>query len=82
MTVSEEEYVIKCRRSLATIKKSAQLPFTPNPHERFGCLYPPLFDINPDHIIDDELHMLLRISGRLIDSLVVRGAELDHCTIS
>ena len=37
----------------------------------------PLLNVQPDCIVVDELHLLLRISDRLIDNLVVRAAELD-----
>ena len=45
---------------------------------RFGCINPPLFEIEPDHIVVDELHLLLRISDRLISALIMRMVQLDH----
>lgn len=65
-------------RTLADLKECALLPSSAKPSKRLGCINSPLLDIELDHIVVDELHLLLRISDRLIDNLVVRAAELDH----
>ena len=38
----------------------------------------PPFDIELDHVIADELHLLLRITDKLFGNLILRMAELDH----
>ena len=66
------------RRTLDAIKKCAQPPTTDSADKNnYGCIRPPLLNVQVDHIVADELHLLLRISDRLIDNLVVRAAELD-----
>ena len=61
-------------RSLSVIKDCAKK----SDKECMGCKNQPLFEIELDHIVVDELHLLLRISYRLIDALVTRMAQLDH----
>ena len=62
-------------RSLAGIKTCAKKKA---PEESLGCIQQPLFEIELDHIVADELHLLLRITDRLVDALVHRMAQLDH----
>ena len=38
----------------------------------------PLLKIKLDHVVADELHLLLRITDRLIDALVHQMAQLDY----
>ena len=59
-------------RSLSVIKDCAKK----SDKECMRCKNHPLFEIDLDHIVVDELHLLLRI--RLIDALVTRMAQLDH----
>ena len=71
-------------RTLESMKTCALLPPAKS-KEQLGCLNLPLLNVQLDHIVVDELHLLLRVSDRLIDNLVVRAAELDikcrqHCT--
>ena len=65
------------KRTLDTIKDRAQPSATDEDQNNYGCLHLPLLNVQPDCIVVDELHLLLRISDRLIDNLVVRAAELD-----
>ena len=37
-----------------------------------------LFEIELDHVIVDELHLLLRITNKLIGNQILRMAELDN----
>ena len=46
--------------------------------DRKGCVSKPLLEFEPEFIIVDELHMLLRISDRLINSLMLRMAQFDN----
>ena len=45
-----------------------------------GCVLPPLVNIPLDHIVLDELHLLLRIMDVLIRNLILYAdSEEDHC---
>jgi len=55
---AEESASIKTR-TLSTIKHHARRGW-------FGCQLQPLFNIEVDHIIPDELHLLLRVMDVLI----------------
>ena len=66
------------RQFIADIKRCANLPYCSKPSERLGCIHPPLLEIEPHLIIVNELHLILWISDRLIDDLVVRAAELER----
>ncbi len=41
------------------------------------CFQPPLFSIDLDHVILDELHLMLRISDRLTKNLIKEDMERD-----
>ena len=36
----------------------------------FSCIHPPLFDIEFDQVVLDELHLMMRISDRLTESII------------
>ena len=59
MEPTRQESASICARTLCTIKDHAV-------RGQFGCQYQPLFDIEPDHTIPDELHLLLRVMDVLI----------------
>ena len=65
-------------RTLEEIKECAQLSQSSRPAQRLGAINPPLFEIDLEHVVIDELHLLLRITDKLINNLVLRAAELDH----
>ena len=44
-----------------------------------GCMLPPLVNIPLDHIVLDELHLLLRITDVLIRNLILYVDSEDHC---
>ena len=44
---------------------------------RLGSQHPPLLAIDPDHIVLDELHLLLRILDVLIRNLIFEMVRLD-----
>ena len=44
---------------------------------KFCCFQPPLFSIDLDHVILDELHLMLRISDRLTENLIKEVMEHD-----
>ena len=62
-------------RSLESIKKCCTNSTVDN---RLGCIDLPLLEIELDHVVVDELHILLRITDKLISALVFRMANLDH----
>ena len=43
----------------------------------FGVRAQPLVSIEPEHIIIDELHLLLRICDKLLKNLIVHTKTLD-----
>ncbi|XP_048580720.1 uncharacterized protein LOC125561179 [Nematostella vectensis] len=45
--------------------------------ENYCCINPPLFEIELDHVILDELHMMLRITDRLTENLIIEVMEKD-----
>ena len=59
-------------RSLSAIKTYA------NKKAPKECIQQPLLKIELDHAMADELHLLFRISDRLIDALVHRMAQLEY----
>uniref|UniRef100_A0A1X7TWP4 Uncharacterized protein n=2 Tax=Amphimedon queenslandica TaxID=400682 RepID=A0A1X7TWP4_AMPQE len=69
-TVPTEEYETKQARSLASIKSCAK-------SKAMGVLREPLFEIELEQVVIDELHLLLRISDVLIRNLLGIGQALD-----
>lgn len=65
----------KDQRTLADIKKKCTKSTV---DARLGCIHPPLFEIELDHVVIDELHLLLRVTDKLISALILRMAHLDH----
>ena len=45
--------------------------------KEFSCKQPPLLEIETDHIIPDELHLLLRITDVLTDNLITTAITHD-----
>ena len=45
---------------------------------KYGCNKAPLFDIGPNEIIADKLHLLLRIMDVLIQGLIDTAVAHDH----
>ncbi|CAB4029215.1 Hypothetical predicted protein [Paramuricea clavata] len=58
-----------------TIKEMKELAGKKN---NFCCVNPPLIDIDLDHVILDELHLLLRIMDVLINNLVTEAVHWDQ----
>jgi hypothetical protein len=42
-----------------------------------GCIHPPLLNISLDHVIPDELHLLLRVTDRLFQNIIDKVLERD-----
>ena len=74
ITVTAEQCKEK-KRTLSSIRTCCTMSTV---QQRLGCIHQPLFDIELDLVVVDELHLLLRITDRLISALVHRMAQLDH----
>ena len=44
----------------------------------FGCIHPPLLNIELSHVVIDELHLLMRICDVLLKNLIEDSVNLDH----
>lgn len=64
-------------RSLETLKKCGTMPPSKPAKERLGSQHPPMLAIDPDHVVLDELHLLLRILDILIHNLILEMVRLD-----
>ena len=60
-SISYEEHTKDNIRTLDSIKHCAQLPKSKPTSVRLGVQNPPILNIEPDHVVADELHLLLRI---------------------
>ena len=59
-----KRYIIVKRRTLQSFYDNY------NDNNNKGCKYLPLLNIDPDHIIPDELHLLLRTTDVLLSNLI------------
>ena len=75
MSVPLEEWTEKNKmaRTLTELKETVSLQQKPN----YGCIKPPLINLELDRIIPDELHMLLRITDVLIQNLINAATSHD-----
>jgi hypothetical protein len=58
------------KRTLSTLRACSALPSSKPVSKRLGSQHPPVLKIEPDNIVIDELHLLLRIGDVLIRNLV------------
>ena len=72
-----EEYTENMVHTQETLKKCSKLPSSRPAKERLGSQQTPLLSIDPDHIVLDELHLLLRILDILIRNLIYEMVHLD-----
>ena len=68
----------KHARTLDKIKKCAQLPKSKPTNQRLGVQHSPILNIEPDHIVPDELHLLLRVGDILIRNLINHTVTFTH----
>ena len=61
-------------RKLQEIKEMANM----NGGQSYGCVHQPLLNVLLDHIILDELHLLLRVTDTLLDNLIEDAMEWDE----
>lgn len=73
MSKPEKHYQSDAMRlTLAQVKQYAA-----NGKKEFCCINPPLLNIPLDHIVLDELHLLLRITDILMTNLIEDAMERD-----
>ena len=65
-------------RSLRSIQAGATLPPGRPAKQRLGVQQPNLIELELDHIIPDELHLLLRVGDILIRNLVFQMVQADR----
>ena len=68
--VDDTEYLITLKRTLVSLYEDTE-------NDRNGCKHFPLIDIEPDNIIPDELHLLLRITDVLTENLIIAARLHD-----
>lgn len=61
-----------------TLKEMGELAQKKNAKEKYCCKHKPLINIELDHVILDELHLLLRILDILIENLVWDALQWDQ----
>ena len=72
MTIEE------CKAAARTLQSLKDCCTKQSINDRAGCVNPPLINIELCYVVADELHLLLRISDKLISNLVLQMAALDH----
>ena len=75
MDVDEKEYTESRARTLSQMKETRR---STSCHMHLGCIRPPLFEIELENIVLDELHLLLRIGDVLIRNLILYADSCDH----
>ena len=68
--VNDSEYLVTRKRTLQSILDDHQ-------RKEYCCQNPPLLNIETDHIIPDELHILLRITDVLLKNLISTAVAED-----
>ena len=63
---------VPMKRTLQEIKDMSKLKTN-----NFCCIHEPLLNIELDHVILDELHLLLRITDRLLDNVITECKERE-----
>jgi hypothetical protein len=67
------------KRSLASIEKCALMSSSSPLHKRLGVQNTPIFAIEPDSVVIDELHLFMRIFDVLIRNLIYELINRDRC---
>ena len=71
MSLSADHYTKgSMKRTLSTLRACSALPSSRPVSQRLGSQHSPVLKIEPDNIVIDELHLLLRIGDVLIRNLV------------
>ena len=45
--------------------------------KKFCCIHPPLINIELDHVVLDELYLMMRITDRLTENIITEVMERD-----
>ena len=78
-SINASEYNGDSVRKLSVMKTQAAIKATKkNTNSKKGCVNMPLINIEPCDCIIDELHLFLRITDKLFDSLFAKMVALDH----
>lgn len=66
-------------RSIEDIKQcaSTRTQSSSNTKESYGVKYQPLLPAELDHVVPDELHLLLRIIDVLLENIINQATESD-----
>ena len=66
-------------RSIEDIKQcaSTRTQSSSNTKESYGVKYQPLLPVELDHVVPDELHLLLRIIDVLLENIINQAVESD-----
>ena len=76
MSKSREFYnTTPIARTLSEMQEMCSLPQS---QCRYSCIRKPLINIQLDHVILDELHLMLRITDRLTENLIKEVIERDN----
>ena len=70
----------ECKAAARTLESLRDCYTKRSIDDRAGCVHPPLLNIELCYVVADELHLLLRISDKLISNLVLQMAALDHAS--
>ena len=63
---------------LRTLEEMSKMAQKKGKQEKYSCEHEPLLNIDLDHVVLDELHLLLRIMDVLINNLVIEAVEWDR----
>lgn len=77
MSIEESVYTSTKKRTLETMKKCSR-DGNKTCHKHLGCKHPPLLNLEPDHIVIDELHLLLQVMDRWDTQKKSRGRTTNH----
>ena len=66
-------HLLELKRTLEELHKCAG-----KTTKNYCCIHPPLLDIELDHVVPDELHLLLRIMDVLIKNIIMDAVSWDE----
>ena len=61
-----------------TLSEMQEMCSLPQSQCRYSCVRKPLINISLDHVILDELHLMLRVTDRLMENLIKEVMERDN----
>ena len=77
MSIEDNVYCTDKAKTLSSMKELSRFSSqTCNRHK--GCIHPPLVNTDPNSIVLDELHLMLRIGNVLIRNLILFAHSQDH----